>query len=76
MYNHNPLGYSTDIPLCKALSLVWRLVERTSDSLLPAMSAGTEERSAAPSYRRSMLNITHCNVSDTRNCILLIQPSN
>lgn len=45
-----PLVYSTDIPLCEALSSAWSLVEQTSDSLLPALSVGTDKSSALTSH--------------------------
>lgn len=51
------LVYSTDIPLCKALSLVWSLVERMSDSLLLALSAGTEESSGLTRHCAILLEI-------------------
>lgn len=57
MHDHDPLVYSTDIPLCEALSLAWSLEEQTSDSLLPALSAGTEESSGLTSHCAILLEI-------------------
>lgn len=57
MYDHDPLVYSTDIPLCEALSSAWSLVEQTSDSLLPALSVGTDESSALTSHCAILLEI-------------------
>lgn len=49
--------YATVIPPSEALSLVRSLVERMSDSLLPALSVGTEERPALTSHCAILLEI-------------------
>lgn len=49
--------YTTVIPPSEALSLVWSLAEWMSDSLLPALSVGTEDKPDLTSHCAILLEI-------------------